>query len=72
MMTAGLMLTREEVAGLVARAQGGDAEAFAALYEQHAPEIHRYLVRQLDGRRELAEDLTAEVFLKVFERLGSY
>lgn len=65
-------MTREEVAGLVARAQRGDAEAFAALYEQHAPEIHRYLMRQVHGRRELAEDLTAEVFLKVFERIGSY
>ena len=62
----------DQVAAVVARVQGGDAEAFGALYERFAPEIERYLVRQLGGRREVAEDLTAEVFLKVFERVGSY
>ncbi len=65
-------MTRDEVAELVVRTQRGDAVAFGALYEQHAPEIYRYLVRHLNGQRDLAEDLTSEVFLKVFERIGSY
>ena len=56
----------------VARAQGGDGGAFGELYERFAPEIGRYLLRQVHGRRETAEDLTEEVFLKALQRLGGY
>lgn len=62
----------EEVLELVERAQQGDGGAFGDLYERFHPEIYRYLLRHLDGRRETAEDLTEEVFLKVFERLARY
>ena len=61
-----------DVQGLVERAQAGDGAAFGQLYEQFAPEINRYLTRHLNGQREAAEDLTEEVFLKVYERIGSY
>ena len=64
--------TQVLVQTLVERAQSGDGGAFGELYEQFAPEIFRYLLRHLNGRRESAEDLTEEVFLKVLERLGSY
>jgi len=64
--------TQTLVQSLVERAQAGDGGAFGELYEQFAPEIFRYLLRHLNGRRESAEDLTEEVFLKVLERLGSY
>ena len=62
----------EDVQALVERAQTGDPAAFGDLYERFAPEIQRYLTRHLAGRRELAEDLTEEVFLKVLERINSY
>ena len=62
----------DDVQTLVERAQAGDGGAFGELYEQFAPEIFRYLLRHLNGRRESAEDLTEEVFVKVLERLGSY
>ncbi len=62
----------DEVQSLVERAQSGDGGAFGELYEQFSPEIFRYLLRHLNGRRESAEDLTEEVFVKVLERLGSY
>ena len=65
-------VTQALVQTLVERAQSGDGGAFGELYEQFAPEIYRYLLRHLNGRRESAEDLTEEVFLKVLERLGSY
>jgi RNA polymerase sigma-70 factor (ECF subfamily) len=64
--------TKTLVQSLVERAQAGDGGAFGELYEQFAPEIFRYLLRHLNGRRESAEDLTEEVFVKVLERLGSY
>ncbi len=66
-------MTTAETAGLVARAQRGEADAFAALYAAYAPEVERYLWRRL-GRRDdgLSEDLTAEVFLRAYERLDRY
>jgi RNA polymerase sigma-70 factor (ECF subfamily) len=62
----------DEVPGLVQQAQAGDGGAFGELYEQYAPEIRRYLLGHLNGHREIAEDLTADVFVKVLLRLGSY
>ena len=62
----------DDVQVLVERAQGGDGGAFGELYEQFAPEIRRYLLRQVHGRREAAEDLTEEVFVKALHRLGGY
>lgn len=61
-----------EIQELVERAQGGDGEAFGELYERLHPDIYRYLVRHLGGRREVAEDLTEEVFVKVLERINKY
>ena len=59
-------------ADLVRRAQAGDAAAFADLYEEYAPAVARFLRRRLHGPDELVEDLTAEVFLKVYEKLDRY
>ncbi|MFI0453415.1 RNA polymerase sigma factor [Actinomadura sp. 6N118] len=47
-----------------------DPEAFAALYDRHAPAIHRYLARRLG--RDLADDLTAETFLQAFRQRDRY
>ncbi|MER6678016.1 RNA polymerase sigma factor [Streptomyces sp. NPDC000983] len=53
---------------------GGDAEliaasldepeCFAALFDRHAPAIHRYVARRLG--RDAADDVTAETFLTAF------
>jgi RNA polymerase sigma-70 factor (ECF subfamily) len=60
----------DEVQSLVERAQSGDGGAFGELYEQFSPEIFRYLLRHLNGRRESAEDLTEEVFLRSYQFRG--
>jgi len=65
-------MSAEHVVEVVRRAQGGDAEAFAALYEEYAPQVARFLSRRLHGSDEVAEDLTADIFVKVFEKLGRY
>ncbi|MFN8524036.1 MAG: sigma-70 family RNA polymerase sigma factor [Chloroflexota bacterium] len=62
----------EHIQTVVERAQQGDGAAFTELYEEYAPQIYRYLFRHLGGSREAAEDLTAEVFVKVLERLESF
>jgi len=49
---------------LLARLRAGDAAAFSAAYELHAGPIFRFLMR-LCGRRELAEDLFQETWLRL-------
>jgi RNA polymerase sigma-70 factor (ECF subfamily) len=56
---------------LVRRAQRGDAGAFSALVRRHEIRVFNYVLR-LVGDRSLAEDLTQEVFLRVFQRLPTF
>jgi RNA polymerase sigma-70 factor, ECF subfamily len=56
---------------LVMRARAGDDAAFAELYERYSQLIYRYLYRRV-GEVELAQDLHAEVFLRMFEGLDRY
>src|ERR1051326_7426657 len=57
---------------LVQRAQGGDREAFGQIYEQLAPKLYGYVYHRVGASRELAEDLTAGIFLKLIEKLPCY
>jgi RNA polymerase sigma-70 factor (ECF subfamily) len=59
-------------AELVLRVQQGDPAAFAELYEEYAPLVFRFLRRRVDGSDEVVEDLTEDVFLKVYEKLDRY
>jgi RNA polymerase sigma-70 factor (ECF subfamily) len=61
-----------EAAELVARAQQGDQLAFATLYETYRPLVYRFLRRRLDGSDETVEDLTEDVFVKLYEKLDRY
>jgi RNA polymerase sigma factor (sigma-70 family) len=45
-------------------------DQFAALFDRHAPYIHRYLARRV-GLQD-AEDLLAETFLTAFRKRGRY
>ncbi|WP_327086376.1 RNA polymerase sigma factor [Nonomuraea sp. NBC_01738] len=47
-----------------------EPESFAALFDRHADEIHRYAARRLGA--ELAEDVTGEVFLVAFRGRARY
>lgn len=56
---------------LVRRAQAGDSIAVATLYETFAQMIYRYIAYRVPTIHD-AEDLTAEVFVKMVEGLPSY
>jgi RNA polymerase sigma-70 factor (ECF subfamily) len=45
-------------------------ERFAAVFDRHAPHIHRYLARRLGG--QIADDLVGETFLIAFGGRGRY
>jgi RNA polymerase sigma-70 factor (ECF subfamily) len=56
---------------LVARAQAGDAEAFAELFDHYHGPVYRFISSRV-GRPSDAEDLTQTVFVKVLEALPRY
>lgn len=62
--------TDQHVRTLVRRAQEGDDEAFAELYAHFFPSIYRYSAFRLPAA--LAEDVTADVFVKAWEKLHTY
>lgn len=57
-------------ARLVARAYAGDQAAFRQLFERYSPLVYRIAYRML-GTPDDAADLTQDVFVRVYERLGS-
>jgi RNA polymerase sigma-70 factor, ECF subfamily len=56
---------------LVVRAKAGDHGAFTQIYERYAAAIYRYIYFRV-GEAELAEDLQAEVFLRMLEGIHRY
>lgn len=56
---------------LVRLSQQGDQEMFARLYDAYVERIYRYVYFRVADDM-LAEDITSQVFLKVWEKLNSY
>lgn len=60
-----------DIHNLIRQAQAGDSTAVAALYQLYAGAIQRYMVFRAPSVQD-AEDLTAEVFIRMVEGLPSY
>jgi RNA polymerase sigma-70 factor (ECF subfamily) len=56
---------------LIVRAQQGSPEANAALYDRYHESIYRYFCYRV-GDPYIAEDLTADVFLKMVQAIRGY
>lgn len=56
---------------LAKAAAAGDSAAFEKLYEQHHRRVFSLCLRMLGGATQ-AEDLTQEVFLQVYKKIGSF
>ena len=56
---------------IIRRAQHGDERAFALIVQAYEAPIFNYVLRMV-GDRTLAEDLTQDVFLRVFRGLRGY
>ncbi|MDP2671355.1 MAG: RNA polymerase sigma factor [bacterium] len=63
--------TEHSVENLVAAAQNGRTEAFGKLYDNFVDQIYRFTYFKV-GDRKTAEDLTQTIFLKAFEKLGTF
>ena len=56
---------------LVERAQAGEAEAFGLIYDRYVDTVFRFIYFRV-GNRPLAEDLTADTFLRALKRISSF
>jgi RNA polymerase sigma-70 factor, ECF subfamily len=56
---------------LVARAQAGDQAAFEQLYKLHVSRVFALCMR-MAGNADRAEELTQDVFVRTWEKLGSF
>ena len=56
---------------LLKSAGNGNAEAFGILYERYADRVFRFLFAHVDNRLD-AEDITEDVFLRVWRSLPNY
>ncbi|MGH9455739.1 MAG: RNA polymerase sigma factor [Terriglobia bacterium] len=61
----------EEQSQLLARAQRGDEDAFASLFEQHKRRVYSLCLRMTGDTAE-AEDLTQEAFLQLFRKISTF
>jgi RNA polymerase sigma-70 factor (ECF subfamily) len=57
--------------GVLRKAQRGDERAFAIIVRSYQAPVYNYVLRMV-GDRALAEDLTQEVFLRVFQGLARF
>lgn len=55
----------------IKKARRGSAEAFGALYDNYLPKIYRFVLLKT-SQKEIAEDLTQQVFLKAWQNVSSY
>jgi RNA polymerase sigma-70 factor (ECF subfamily) len=58
-------------ADLVRRAKRGEPAAYATIYEQYQPIIYTYIFYRVESA-PLAEDLTAEVFVRMVEKIQTF
>ena len=62
---------RQAIDALVSRAQAGDQQAFADLYEQTSGRVYALCLR-MSGSAELAEELTQDVFVRCWRKLDTF
>jgi len=58
--------------GVLRKAQRGDERAFSLIVRAYETPVYNYVMRLVGGDRSLAEDLTQEVFLRVYQGLPSF
>jgi RNA polymerase sigma-70 factor, ECF subfamily len=58
--------------GVLRKAQRGDERAFTLIVRTYEQPVYNYVLRLVGGDRTLSEDLTQEVFLRVFQGLPRF
>lgn len=58
-------LSDEELMRYVSK---GNTKAFEVLYDRYAPLMYRYFFRMLGQHKDIAEDFTQDIFIKIIEK----
>ncbi|UPA22431.1 sigma-70 family RNA polymerase sigma factor [Candidatus Peribacteria bacterium] len=64
------LLDEAELQKLIALAQDGDTDAFGRIYDHFFTPVYRYCAFRLPV--EVAEDTTADIFVKAWEKIHTY
>ncbi len=70
-MYRGTVLPKQEQQDLIRRAKEYDSSAFASIYEHYYEDVYNYIYHRVTNA-PVAEDLTAEVFLKALDSIASF
>jgi len=62
-------MTEEELKLALQKAQNGDSEAFAQLYDLFAEKIYRFIYFRV-GHKEVAEDVLSDTFVKGWQKIN--
>lgn len=66
-----VIVSTDNESKLIQAAIAGDTAAISTLYERHVDAIYRYVAYRVNDPH-VAEDITADVFLRALERLDQY
>jgi RNA polymerase sigma-70 factor (ECF subfamily) len=58
--------------GVLRKAQAGDERAFTLILRTYELPVFNYVLRMVGGDRMLAEDLTQDIFMRVFQGLRGF
>jgi RNA polymerase sigma-70 factor (ECF subfamily) len=72
MESAARMTEKRTEQDLLAECRNGSRKAFESLYAQNQKRVFSVALNFFGGRRELAEDITQQVFLKIYQRIGDF
>jgi RNA polymerase sigma-70 factor, ECF subfamily len=72
MELSALLSEAQEGASVVESCQRGDREAFRLLFESHRDRVYSVALYFFGGDEQLAADVTQQVFLKLFTRIGQF
>lgn len=67
-----LMTETETERDLLAECKNGSREAFDLLYQRHQRRVFSVALNFFGGDEASAKDITQQVFLKIFDRLGEF
>ncbi len=57
---------------LLAECKNGSRKAFEALFTMHQRRVFSVALNFFGGKHDLAEDVTQQVFLKIYQRIGDF
>ena len=63
-------MTDTELKQFLQKAQSGNTEAFARLYDEFAEKLYRFVYFRV-GHKEVAEDILSDTFVKAWQKIGS-